>query len=235
VLKSYDGHQWLLIAAAAPWKAREGHQLLNVVVNGRREMLLMGGRTVSGGRMEYLNDLWLSSDGGAHWSLVLEAAPFAARAWFGATSYGQVVIVTGGATYAPALRLNDVWMSRDTATWTQLSAAAEFSARYGFSFLTLSSSGVREMANLEVTHNVFSQRTHTILMAGSSCEAGCTRFNSSLDGCLTLSGKATLHNIINGQKVTTECCVSQEKCLQRPNNRDVWDTHDFGVTWRLVG
>ena len=42
---------------------------------------------------------------------VTAAAPFAARAWFGAASYGQSVLVAGGATYKPMLRLNDVWKS----------------------------------------------------------------------------------------------------------------------------
>ena len=29
VFKSYNGHDWLLLAAGAPWRAREGHALLN--------------------------------------------------------------------------------------------------------------------------------------------------------------------------------------------------------------
>jgi hypothetical protein len=50
---------------------------------------------------------------------VTSNASFVARAYFGAVSYGDLILVVGGATYAPTLRLSDVWSSRDGgASWT---------------------------------------------------------------------------------------------------------------------
>ena len=36
----------------------------------RRGLLLIGGRTVTNGALEYLNDVWLSLDAGSQWTLV---------------------------------------------------------------------------------------------------------------------------------------------------------------------
>jgi len=229
VLKSYNGHEWHVVTAAAPWKAREGHQLLNTML-GTQELLLLGGRTVtkdnthSTGVMEYLNDVWRSSDGGVHWELVTAAADFPPRAWFGAVSYGHMVLVIGGATYKPELRLNDVWQSFDGGNWSLLIAAAPFAGRYGFSCVMHDSLSATTANNFAVTHNVFSTRPQILVVAGSTCKAGCTRFNSSNSNCRTLSGQAS-----------AACCLSEEACLQRPNKNDVWKSGDLGQTWLLVG
>jgi len=157
---------------------------------------------------------------------VTAAANFSVRAWFGAASYGNLILVVGGATYAPVLRLNDVHKSSDGGvTWQRVTAAAGFAERYGFSFLVHDSLTPPVAANLAVASNVFSVRTQLLVVAGSRCEAGCTRYNTSDPKCGTLAGHA----------YTQECCVSQEKCLQRPNSQDIWASDDSGATWALSG
>jgi hypothetical protein len=228
VYRSADGSTWEQVTGSAPWSAREGHEVVNALARGRRQrlLLLMGGRTVaSGGAMTYLNDVWSSVDGGAQWQQVTAAAAFPARAHFGAASMGSAVLVLGGATYKPALRLNDVWRSTDGgASWTEVQAGADFSPRYGFQLLLQASLSPAVVSRREVARNELSQRLQMILTAGSTCEAGCTRYNTSNTRCATLSGSLYVE----------ECCVSQEKCLHRPNARDVWASVDEGATWSLV-
>jgi hypothetical protein len=76
----------------------------------------------------------------------------------------------------------------------------------------------------EVARNEFALRLQLLVIAGSTCEAGCTRYNTSDARCGTLSGSGLVQ----------ECCVSQEKCLHRPNTRDVWASGDEGVSWSRV-
>ena len=79
VYVSYDGLAWHLLAAAAPWMAREGHELLNAQVQGRHALLVIGGRSVSSSNeMVYLNDVWRFHDGGSEWTQVPFQVPLAA-------------------------------------------------------------------------------------------------------------------------------------------------------------
>ena len=143
----------------------------------------------SSGSLQYLNDVWSSYDQGAHWSQVTAAAAFAPRTWFGAVSHGAHILVVGGATYAPILRLNDVWKSVDGgAQWTLVTAVAGFTARYGFSFMSHDSLSTQSAANLHVTQNVFSLHNKILLVAGSTCEARCTQSNTSNAACDSLAG-----------------------------------------------
>ena len=68
--RSEDGVTWAQVASSAPWAAREGHALVNVQVGGERRLLVLAGRTVAGGAMTYLSDVWASVDGGVQWQQV---------------------------------------------------------------------------------------------------------------------------------------------------------------------
>jgi hypothetical protein len=137
VWRSVDqGATWTQMTAAAPWTARSNHTSV-ALPDG--SIVLMGGyyRAETG---IHLNDVWRSTDQGATWTQVTAAAEWTARS--GHTSValpdGSIVLMGGyywdGSTY----RLNDVWRSTDQgATWTQVTAAAEWPARYGHTSVAL--------------------------------------------------------------------------------------------------
>ncbi len=121
-----NGATWIALTAAAPWRPRAGHSS-TVEPNG--DLLLMGGHM--SGPPWHAHDVWRSSDGGATWGLVTDAAPWSARASHQSLSLpdGSAVLLGGN---DGALR-NDVWRSTDGgANWVQVTAAAEWSARMQF-------------------------------------------------------------------------------------------------------
>ena len=187
---------------------------------------MVGGRAASDeGGMTYLNDVWRSSDGGASWTKVRSAADFAPRAHFGSATHGRMILVVGGATEAPVLRLNDVWASKDGGlTWTRVTAAAAFGARYGMACLKHASLHPAVALRRQTASNVFSLRSQILVMGGSTCEAGCTRYDTSLAGCRTLAGAPPAH-----------CCLANETCLHRVNLADVWSSDDLGGSWARAG
>merc|ERR1719491_369076 len=98
----------------------------------------MGG---SGAGDEPLNDVWRSSDGGTSWEQLLEAAPWPARAWGGATqlSHGgsSSVLVLGGLATGDCL-LDDVWRSDDGGqNWDLLVDGAPWAGRRGHAVVAM--------------------------------------------------------------------------------------------------
>jgi hypothetical protein len=124
----------------AGWDGRAG---LSAVVF-KDEIFVMGGSfnddpAVIGGppTRVYFNDVWKSKDG-SHWTLVTGHAPWAPRA-------GAVMVVKNGYMYLlggedgficlPGGRcppyFNDVWRSRDGATWEPVTESADWAPRPG--------------------------------------------------------------------------------------------------------
>jgi len=85
-------------------------------------------------------------------------------------------------------------------------------------------SHARRMHSHKHQRTVTCARTQTHKHTTTRCEAGCTRFNTTIPSCKTLAGEHT-----------QECCISTEKCLHRPNSQDAWATYDIGRTWLLAG
>jgi hypothetical protein len=55
-----------------------------------------------------------------------------------------------------------------------------------------------------------------LVIGGSSCKGGCTRYDESRRACRVLSGR-----------VPAGCCLVNETCLHRFNTKDVWASHDL--------
>ena len=56
------GATWSLRTASAPWAARSGH---TSVIDAAGAIYVIGGNTSGGSGTGYLNDVWVSTDGGA--------------------------------------------------------------------------------------------------------------------------------------------------------------------------
>ena len=111
---SSNGKDWKLATADAGWPPRAYHQA--TVLNGKI-YVFGGGNYVP----EYfaLNDVW-SSGNGAHWTKVLDAAPWHERIWFSSVVYRDRIWVMAGWSDNPYKNWSDVWYTKDGREWEAL-------------------------------------------------------------------------------------------------------------------
>lgn len=146
VWSSRDGVTWLPETTDAPWAGRAG---LSTVVH-RGAIYVLGGSqgddasTGGTGRVLF-NDVWMSRDG-RNWSEVKAKGPkWTPRAGAAVVAKGGYIYLLGGergftcgfepfSPCQPATRtlyFNDVWRSRDGASWELVTASAGWSPRPG--------------------------------------------------------------------------------------------------------
>ena len=90
------------------------------------ELLFMGGVV---GTTTYLNDVWISRDGGATWSVQTNSAPWVGRTQFNSYVIDNEVYIVGGFSGTDPRR-NDIWKSADLgATWEVVWNVAPFGGR----------------------------------------------------------------------------------------------------------
>jgi hypothetical protein len=125
---SADGVTWTESTPAAAFSARYGHS--SVVFDNK--MWVMGGDT-NKDQPTPTNDVWNSSDG-VTWTQVTANAGFSPRCCHSSVVFDNKMWVMGGDTNKDSpTPTNDVWNSTDGVTWTQVTANAGFSPRYGHS------------------------------------------------------------------------------------------------------
>ena len=113
---------WAQATADAAWPVKGHHA--SVVYGGA--MWIIGGSDDT----TYANNTWFSSDG-ATWAQGTAAAPWAIRDSLSATVlFGKIYIMGGFNTGGGGTYYNDVWTSQDGITWTQITANANWGARY---------------------------------------------------------------------------------------------------------
>lgn len=147
VWSSDDGVHWTELTDDAGWHGRAG---LSAAVF-RDELYVLGGSfnddsSIVGGPpvRVYFNDVWRSRDGRT-WTRVTESAPWAPRAGAVAAVKGGWLYVLGGERGFTCEPLpgcqppyfNDVWRTRDGATWEQVTPAAGWSPRPGHQCVVL--------------------------------------------------------------------------------------------------
>jgi hypothetical protein len=146
VWSSRDGVTWIAETTDAPWAGRAG---LSAVVHHGAIYVLGGSRgddasTGGTGRVLF-NDVWMSRDGRAWTELTGKGPRWTPRAGAAVVSMGGYIYLLGGERgftcgfdpqdpCQPATRtlyFNDVWRSRDGASWELVTAAAGWSPRPG--------------------------------------------------------------------------------------------------------
>ncbi len=140
VWNSSDGVTWTRVCDNVPW----GDRALQFAYSFRGKIWVMGGQTMPafapGPPETFYNDVWCSEDG-AHWTRVLEHAPWSPRGM----SSGQAIFqapgqpapemwIIGGGTYdtptTPTRQFyNDVWSTPDGVHWTCHTEHAAFPPR----------------------------------------------------------------------------------------------------------
>lgn len=157
VWKSRDGgRSWDEVSGPAEWPARGYFQALThrgrIVVLGGQNFETVPNPIFPGGcaslppgvpclpfipASRFFDDVWASEDG-AHWSPLTTKAGWEGRAGLSAVVFKGEIFVLGGsqgddaATGGTGRRLfNDVWKSRDGASWERVTAAAPWAPRAG--------------------------------------------------------------------------------------------------------
>ncbi|MEW6750650.1 MAG: cadherin-like beta sandwich domain-containing protein [Candidatus Latescibacterota bacterium] len=130
VWSSADGREWNLELASAPWSPRQVFSML--AVHDGQLWVVGGGISVYHPFRAY-TDVWRSPDGRA-WTQVVEEAPWPARIWSTAVSYGGRLWVLGGFRAEPTWNnFADVWYSADGAAWHRLETETCWSPRHELS------------------------------------------------------------------------------------------------------
>ncbi|WP_211530393.1 lectin like domain-containing protein [Methanocalculus chunghsingensis] len=129
-----DGTSWTRMTADAGWTARYGHSSL-ALPDG--SLLIIGGRTGQTGSA----DVWRTADNGTSWTLVTADAGWESREGHATVLLPDAgIILTGGwhNDLPEGYALNDTWRSADGgATWSLLSADAEWEERQGHKTVVL--------------------------------------------------------------------------------------------------
>jgi len=113
---------WTQQTAGAEWSGRYPYAS---VLLPDLSVLVLGGATEEG----YKNDVWRSTNNGAHWTLVNGNASWSARQGHSSVvlADGSIVLMGG---WNDSSYYNDTWRSTDNGvTWTQQTANAEWSQR----------------------------------------------------------------------------------------------------------
>lgn len=86
------------------------------------------------GTLTITNDVWTSVDNGTTWTQATAAAAFSARQYPMGLVYDDFLWLLGGATNLGATSVDDdVYRSTDGASWSSMTGAAGWTARYGAS------------------------------------------------------------------------------------------------------
>jgi hypothetical protein len=128
-----DGIRWECAQADAPFGSRYG----SAVAVYQDQLWLMGGATGQASdppekhypKYTTHNDVWCSSDG-AHWTRVLDHAPWAERMWFVAKFYAGQLWIMGGFSNRKSVNFAEVWHTQDGVAWQEYKSEPMFSARH---------------------------------------------------------------------------------------------------------
>jgi hypothetical protein len=132
---------WTQMTANAEWTPRSVHTSV-ALPDG--SIVLMGGDDGS-----FSNEVWRSIDKGATWVQMTAAAEWAARSSHTSVALPDGSIVLMGGIDSAYYCLNDVWRSTDKGgTWTQMTAAAEWTARKSYSSVALSDGSIVLMGGI---------------------------------------------------------------------------------------
>jgi PKD repeat protein len=121
VWKSIDnGETWSEVNPSADWGARFWSSA--VVTNGGNVLIIGGLSSYDMNESDYKNDVWMSTDSGATWSLINPSAEWEGRLEHSTNVLPDgTLLVIGGNSYNSS-RLDDVWYSNDNGvSWFRCS------------------------------------------------------------------------------------------------------------------
>ncbi|RLN97666.1 hypothetical protein BBJ28_00011610 [Nothophytophthora sp. Chile5] len=208
-----------------PWTPRAAHacaahEIVTNVTKGdssrEKFLFLMGGW-----RETSLHDVW-RMDSSGNWELMLEAAPWEARAWLSLVSFasrtagdvqlGPRLWVLGGGIVGNGIEkmypFSDVWYTRDGVDWVAASSNASGISTAEWSMLSQSNTEVC-MGKWGHTVVPFHRQVSRVYYCHESCtnEAGTMSLANQLipvcDPTTTLPGVPALHTVLRGEAMIT--------------------------------
>ena len=128
---------WNFVTAADEgkiWTLEQANTEATTTFSQRSEHVMIGFNDklwVIGGfdGIDYLNDVWSSSDGKS-WTRETAAASFGARSGHACVVYDGKIWLTGGYSEVSGL-FDDVWNSSDGRNWIRVNSSADYYARHG--------------------------------------------------------------------------------------------------------
>jgi hypothetical protein len=138
------GRTWVLVNESSGWSARSKS---STVVLPDGSIVLMGGYSSIKSQGTPYNDTWRSTDYGRTWVLVNGSSGWPAGSGYRSVVMpdGSIVLMNGitSNTVTASGNGNEVWRSTDRgATWTQMTAHAEWTPRYGQSCVVMSDGSI---------------------------------------------------------------------------------------------
>eukprot|EP00756_Hemistasia_phaeocysticola_P022305 Hpha_TRINITY_DN15826_c1_g2::TRINITY_DN15826_c1_g2_i1::g.190076::m.190076 len=136
-----DVSKWTLVTANASFPKRAAGSLQYQKTTGK--LYYMGGSNgllpPAGFGTTLYNDVWVSSDLGATWTLATPSAQWGKREGFSGQSSGNAIVIGGQSlaviggekSYLPTGFYGDVWTSEDGANWTQQTKTAAWAGLSG--------------------------------------------------------------------------------------------------------
>ena len=118
-----EGKIWTLEQADTDATTTFSRRSEHVMLEFGNELWVIGGFD----GIDYLNDVWSSSDG-KNWTCQTTAAAFGVRSGHACAVYDGEIWLTGGYSVDNGL-YDDVWRSRDGKNWTRVSSSAGYYAR----------------------------------------------------------------------------------------------------------
>jgi len=137
---SKDRFEWVSVVKTASWSSRFAHSA--ALTSTQQMFVIAGSRSAAKATdiSEFLNDVWLSSDNGNSWSMVIPRSDrFGPRRGHATTlgAAGVVMYVTGGFCGKDCF-MNDWWSSENGAVWNAM-GDAPWSGRHGHAVAVTSS------------------------------------------------------------------------------------------------
>jgi hypothetical protein len=220
-----NGAKWEIVNPHADWSSRGGERCV-ILPDG--SIILMGGSTVTSPHPPFNtchNDVWGSTDNGATWKLINSNAGWSARG-----SYSSVVmpdgtiILMGGSSCGVGL-VNDVWRSKDGGlTWNLVNSSAGWSPRIDFSAVVTKDGSIILMGGNDRSRKNDVWRSNdegaTWTEVNASAEWPARYGQSSV---VTPDDKIIMMGGFTGEINLTTRVLN-----------DVWESDDYGATWKLV-
>jgi hypothetical protein len=205
------------------WSGRNHH---TSVALSDGSIILMGGG--AGSPITRLKDVWKSEDKGATWTLVNANAPWGERQELTSVVMPtDVIVVIGGVESGvnpPNGWTNDVWLSTDKgATWTQQTANAGWTPRYGQSSLAMPDGSIVMMGGFDGSfkNDVW-----------QSTDYGATWTQQKPNDANGWSGR-NRHSTVVMQDGSIVLMGGYDTPSDDYQN-DVWRSTNNGATWTLV-
>jgi BNR repeat-like domain/Galactose oxidase, central domain len=221
-----NGATWEIVNPHAEWSSRAGESCV-ILPDGK--IILTGGSTQTSPHPPFNtcnNDVWQSTDNGTTWKLINSNAEWPARAVHSSVVMPDGTIVLMGGSVCGSGTVNDVWRSKDGGlTWKMVNASAGWQPRVDFS------TGVTKNGSIVLMGGTYTNSIVNDVWRSNDEGSTWTEVNASAGWSARDSQSAV---ITPDDKIILMGGKTGEINLTRRVLNDVWESDDYGATWKLV-